>query len=101
MQRVTVVRYTAKAERADENEALSRAVFDELRLKKPGNLAYGLFRSGDEFLHLFINTAEADSKILTGLPSFEAFGKQVSTRVVKEPIPERYDFELVDSYGLA
>ena len=33
MQRVTVVRYTTKPGRADENEKLSRAVFAELKGK--------------------------------------------------------------------
>jgi len=37
MQRVTLVRYTAKPDRADENETLARAVFADLRTAAPDN----------------------------------------------------------------
>jgi len=40
MQRVTLVRYTTKPERAAENEALSRAVFAQLRSAPPEGVAY-------------------------------------------------------------
>jgi hypothetical protein len=46
MQRGTIVRYTAKPDRADENEALSRAEFAELREKDPSGIADALYRAG-------------------------------------------------------
>jgi quinol monooxygenase YgiN len=100
MQRLTLVRYTAKPDRADENEALSRAVFDELRKSTPANISYALFRNGTEFLHLFVNTETADAAVLTELPSFKAFGKDHSTRCVAPAEPVRYEMQLLDSYGL-
>ncbi|MDB5368079.1 MAG: hypothetical protein JWM77_4006 [Rhodospirillales bacterium] len=100
MQRVTLVRYTAKPERADENEALSRAVFDELRKTAPANVTYALFRNGAEFLHLFVNAETADAAVLTELPSFKAFGQDHSTRCVTPAEPVRYEMQLLDSYGL-
>ena len=39
MQRVTLVRYTTKPDRAAENEALSRAVFAQLRTAPPEGVA--------------------------------------------------------------
>ena len=77
MQRVTLVRYTAKPDRAAENETLARAVFAELRAASPDHLAYALFRDGQDFVHLFVNTAADDSDALTELPSFKAFAKDV------------------------
>src|SRR5258708_650556 len=42
MQRVTLVRYAAKPDRAAENETLARAVFAELRAAAPDHVAYAL-----------------------------------------------------------
>jgi len=100
MQRVTLVRYAAKADRADENEALSRAVFAELRAAAPGHVAYALFRDGVDFVHLFINTADDDSSAVTELPSFKAYAKDVTARCEEPPEPMRLCLPLVDSYGL-
>ena len=61
MQRVTLVRYTTKPDRAAENEALSRAVFAQLRNAPPEGVAYALFRDGDEFIHVFVNLKEDDA----------------------------------------
>jgi hypothetical protein len=101
MQRLTLVRYTAKPDRAAENEALIRAVFAELRATVPDHIAYATFRDGDEFAHLFVNTATAESEPLTELPSFKAFGRVVSERCIAPPEITRLTLTLVDSYGLA
>ena len=100
MQRVTFVRYTAKADHAAENEVLSRAVFAELRDARPAGLAYALFRNGADFVHIFINMAGADSAVLTELPSFKAFSKDSAERYVAPPEVMRLDLDLIDSYGL-
>ena len=99
MQRVTLVRYTAKPDRAAENEALSRAVFAELRAKTPPDVAYALFRNGTEFVHLFVNLVEDSSEALTELPAFKAFGNNSSERWEAPPQVERLALQLVESYG--
>lgn len=68
MQRVTLVRYTAKPDRAEENQALSLAVFSELKITKPEHVAYAVFRDGADFVHLFVNLREDDSAAVTELP---------------------------------
>ena len=73
MQRVTLVRYTAKPDRVAENERLARAVFAELRQAAPPHIAYALFRNGTEFVHLFINTRDDDASALLGLAGFKAY----------------------------
>ncbi len=100
MQRVTLVRYRCKPEAADANEALSRAVFDEARAVAPGHVAYGLFRDGQDFLHLFINTAEDDSAAITELPSFKAFSQDIASRCEAPPETTRMALTIVESYGL-
>jgi hypothetical protein len=99
MPRMTVVRYVAKPEAADANEALSRAVYDELRQQAPAHIAYALFRNGAEFLHLFVNTRDDSSDPVTELPSFKRFQKDIQSRCVEPPQATRVSFGLVDSYG--
>lgn len=101
MQRVTMVRYAVKTDRAAENEALSRAVFEELRVTAPRGVAYGLFRNGDEFVHLFVNLRDDNSDAVTELPSFKAYQAGILDRCDTPPQPIRLSLERVDSYGLA
>ena len=102
MARVTIVRYTTNPERADENEALSRAVFSELHEKKPAGIAYGLFKEPDgvSFVHVFVNLAEDSSDAVTELPTFKAFEKSIRARCSTPPTPTRLRADLIDSYGL-
>src|SRR5258707_15711486 len=99
MQRLTFVRYATKPGRADENEALSRAVFAELRTRRPPDLAYALCRAGDEFTHLFINFAGEDAEPLTGLASFKAFAAEGADRQVAPPEVVRASVEVLETYG--
>ncbi|HEV7716971.1 MAG TPA: hypothetical protein VGO53_15335 [Steroidobacteraceae bacterium] len=99
MQRVTLVRYTTKPDRAAENEALSRAVFAQLRSAPPAGVAYALFRDGNEFIHVFLNLKADDSAALTELAAFKAFQKGVSERCEVPPQATRFAVQLVDSYG--
>ena len=101
MQRVTLVRYKTKPEGADENEALSRAVFAELRRTAPPHVAYALFRNGCDFVHVFINAEADDSSPVTELASFKVFTKDAESRWEAPPEQIRLGMRLVESYGLA
>lgn len=101
MQRVTVVRYTAKPEHADENEALARAVFAELEEAKPQGIAYALFRDGRTFLHLFVNAQADDADALLELPAFKAYQAQIAARCETPPDVQRSGMDLLEAYGLA
>jgi hypothetical protein len=100
MQRVTLVRYTAKPDRAEENEALSRAVFAELKVKAPADVTYALFRDGLDFVHLFVNTASEDASPLTELESFKTYSKDVAERCKAPPEITRFALTLLEAYGL-
>jgi hypothetical protein len=100
MQRVTLVRYAAKPDRAAENETLARAVFAELKAVAPDHIAYALFRDGVNFAHLLINFQADDSTALTELPSFKAYAKDVLARCEAPPQQTRLGLHLVESYGL-
>lgn len=102
MQRVTLVTYEVKPERAAENEALSLAVFKELRATAPDEVAYGLFKGADglTFVHLFVNLAEDDSAAITELPSFKAYQAGILDRCASPPQATRFALNLIESYGL-
>lgn len=100
MQRVTLVRYTAKPDRAAENEALSLAVFKELKAKAPAHVTYALFKNGLDFVHLFVNTKDDDASVLVELDSFKAYSKEVGERTTAPPEIMRLDCALLEGYGL-
>jgi hypothetical protein len=99
MNRVTIVRYATKAGRGDENEALSRAVFDELRVQQPAGVAYALCRAGDDFLHVFINFETDSADPVVELPSFKAFAANSAERHAAAPDAVRITTQVVESYG--
>lgn len=101
MQRVTVVRYTAKPEYADENEALARAVFVELEESKPEGVSYAIFRDGCAFLHVFVNARADEADVLTQLPAFRAYQARISERCENPPDVQRSRMEMLEAYGLA
>jgi hypothetical protein len=101
MQRVTLVRYTAKPDRAKENEALSRAVFAELKTDAPAHVTYALFRDGLDFVHLFVNTESEDATVLTEMDSFKTYSKDVADRCEAPPEVTRFALTLLESYGLS
>jgi hypothetical protein len=99
MQRVTVVRYTTKPDQAAQNEALSRAVFAQLRSAPPEGVAYALFRDGYEFIHVFLNLKADESAPVTELPAFKTFEKGIAERCDLPPKATRLAATLVDRYG--
>jgi hypothetical protein len=101
MQRVTLVRYTTKPGRAAENEALSRAVFDQLRDAPPKDVAYALLRDGNDFIHVFLNLKSEEAAPVTELPAFKSFQKDIAERYEVEPQVTRLAAHLVDSFGFA
>jgi hypothetical protein len=99
MQRLTLVRYTCKPDRAAENEALVHAVFKELRAAAPDKISYMVFRKGPEFAHLFLNLQGEDSAALTELPAFKAHTRDVAERCEVPPEQIRLSVELVEGYS--
>lgn len=69
----TLVTYTVKRGREEENAALVRAVFEELAQTRPEGLRYAVFYLPEarQFIHLY--TDEGSTSGLQGLDSFKAF----------------------------
>lgn len=96
--KTTMVRYKTSETQADANEALVRAVFDELRATKPGGLRYASYRLPDRVSFVHIATVESpDANPLLALPAFKAFQKDIKDRCVEPPVA--VELSPVDSYG--
>jgi hypothetical protein len=84
--RTVLVRYKTAAAHADANEALVRAVFEELRIEKPRGLRYSSYRFPDgTFVHVATHTATGENP-LTSLPAFKAFQANLKDRCVEPPV---------------
>ncbi len=71
--RHTIVSYTVKPGREEENATLVRGVFEELARERPDGLRYAVFFLPDtrRFIHLY--TDEGSGAGVQGLASFQAF----------------------------
>ena len=71
--RHTIVTYTVKPGREQENRALVEAVFEELAERRPAGLRYAVFYLPDrrQFMHLY--TDDGSTSGVQELDSFQAF----------------------------
>jgi hypothetical protein len=86
--KATVVRYQAKPERADENQALIEAVFADLDERAPVGFTYKVFRleDGVSFVHVVIEHAVDNPDSLQDVPAFQAFVKDIADRCDVPPL---------------
>jgi hypothetical protein len=97
MRRV-LVRYRVRPDRAEENAALVRAVYDELAAIRPPGFRYATLRLDDGVTFVHVAIHEGDENPLPGLASFRAFSHSVGDRCDEPPVVS--EWELVGSYGL-
>jgi sulfite reductase alpha subunit-like flavoprotein len=85
--RHTIVTYTVKPGREDENAALVRAVFEELAQTNPDGLRYAVFHLPDsrQFIHLY--TDEGSPSGVQALDSFKAFVAARKSATSSRPPP--------------
>ena len=80
----TVVRYTTRPERTEENQQLIEAVFQELAAKTPDGVRYLVLKVGDgSFVH-FVEV-EGEVHPLRGLAAFQAFQSGARERCLEGP----------------
>ena len=91
----TVVSYRVHPGRGDENEALVRAVFEELHRTRPAGIDYASVRleDGVTFLHV---AAEGSGAVLRDLDAFQAFQAGLAERA--EAPPEFASARLLGDY---
>ncbi len=80
----TVVRYQAKADRADENQKLIEAVFADLDARQPDGFTYKVFRleDGVSFVHVVIEHDDVDRpRLVAGRPRVQVFVSHRNARL--------------------
>ena len=95
----TLIRYKAKPDRADENEALIRNVFKELREKAPEGTRYAVLRLADgSFVHIVESGTGEGAFSIPSLPAFKEFQSGIRDRVA-EP-PQSNEVTIVGNYRM-
>jgi hypothetical protein len=82
-----MVRYKVKPDRAQENEELVRAVYEELRRTRPEGLRYATFRLDDKvsFVHLASIETEDGHNPLSEVSAFGRFQENIGDRCDEAP----------------
>jgi hypothetical protein len=98
MKRV-MVRYRVKPDRADENEALVCAVYDELKRTSPPGLRYATFRLDDgvSFVHISSTETEDRHNPLPDVAAFQEFQRDIAERCDVAPVVT--ELHEIGSYG--
>jgi len=96
--KTTMVRYKTFVGRAEENAALVRAVYAELRAQKPAGFHYATHQLSDgvSFVHIAV-LANGHESPLQSLPAFQAFIKDIRSRCEEPPVVS--ELNGVDSFG--
>jgi len=83
-----VVRYQAKPDRADENQRLVEAVFDDLAARRPKGFSYNVFRleDGVSFVHVVVEEDVEAPDSLQAVPAFQAFVAGIADRCDVAPV---------------
>lgn len=85
MRRV-MVNYRVQPDRAAENEALVRAVYEELHATEPAALRYATFKLGDGVSFLHIAETEDGHNPLSEVQAFKDFQAGIGDRCDEPPV---------------
>ncbi|HEY8676167.1 MAG TPA: hypothetical protein VIO13_09415 [Candidatus Dormibacteraeota bacterium] len=86
MSTMVVVRYTTRADAADENQRLVEDVYAQLAADDPGGLRYGTFRLADGVTFVHIAVVEGDVNPLPQTSAFVEFQRELGGRCVDPPV---------------
>jgi hypothetical protein len=93
-----MVRYKLKPKAVAENEALVRAVYDELQQTQPAGMRYATFKLDDGVSFVHVNFSDGSSS-LNELESFQAFQQGIAERC--DEAPKVSELTEVGSYRFA
>src|SRR4249919_3188858 len=96
----SMVRYKVLPDRADENETLVKAVYEQLVRERPAGLHYATFKlpDGVSFMHVVFET-DQPGRILKEVAAFNAFTAEIEGRCEEPPVAT--ELTLIGSYGVA
>jgi hypothetical protein len=83
-----MVRYKVKPDQVETNEALVRAVFDELHRERPAGFGYATFKLDDgvSFVHIVNETEDDERNSLAGVKAFAKFREAIRDRCDEAPV---------------
>jgi hypothetical protein len=83
-----MVRYRVKPGRVEENEALVRAVYDELQRTQPAGLRYATFQleDGRSFVHIASVETDDGRNPLSDVTAFKEFTANARDRCDEPPV---------------
>jgi hypothetical protein len=84
--RQVMIRYTVKPDRAEENERLVRAVYEELARTEPDGLRYATYRLDDGVTFVHLATHADGRSPLSDVEAFKRFQQNISDRVEEGPV---------------
>lgn len=99
MSTAVVVRYTTRADAADENARLVEAVYEELQAHDPPGFHYLTVRLDDGLTFVHVAIVDGEDNPLTRSAAFAAFQSGIATRCVDGPTP--VTGTVVGSYGIS
>lgn len=85
MGNTVVVRYTTRADAADENRRLVENVFSELAATKPDGLRYVTFQLADGVTFVHVAMMDGESNPLQEVAAFHEFTRDIGDRCVDPP----------------
>ena len=97
--KTVIVRYKVKPSAVEQNEALIRAVFEQLERDQPEGLRYQVFKQADGVSFVHVSACDTpDANPLIKLQAFKHFAAGVQERCEEGPITTelqpigRYDY---------
>lgn len=87
MGNTVVVRYTTRADAAEENQRLVENVFAELAATNPDGLRYATFRLADGVTFVHVAVMDGEANPLQQLAAFQEFTSEIGDRCVDGPAP--------------
>jgi quinol monooxygenase YgiN len=95
----SMVRYKVRPDRADENESLVKAVYEQLARDRPGGLHYATFKlpDGVSFMHVVFES-DQPGQILNNVATFKAFSADIASRCDEPPVAT--ELTVVGSYRM-
>ena len=95
----SMVRYKVRPDRADENETLVKAVYEQINRERPEGLHYATFKlpDGVSFMHIVIDS-DQPGRILNEVAAFKAFAAEIESRCEEPPVAT--ELTIVGSYSV-
>jgi hypothetical protein len=95
----SMIRYKVRPGRADENETLVKAVFEQLARERPDGLHYATFKlpDGVSFMHIVFES-DQPGRILNDVAAFKAFVADIESRCEEPPVAT--ELTVVGSYSM-